>query len=50
MQQISENPLIVGCSCGNPKIEKEWDKELGAYYYFISCEKCGYYWEGPIYL
>ncbi|KUG03126.1 hypothetical protein ASZ90_019466 [hydrocarbon metagenome] len=41
-------PLIVGCACGKATITKEWDAELGQYYWFIECDQCGYYWEGPV--
>lgn len=43
-------PQIIGCQCGNTVITKEWDNELGTYYYYYECKKCGYYWEGPIYV
>ncbi len=43
------NTIVVGCSCGNAKVSREWDVDLGAYYYIYECEKCHYYWEGPIY-
>ncbi|MDD3040437.1 hypothetical protein [Bacteroides sp.] len=41
--------IMVGCSCGNEEVKKEWDDDLGMYYYFYECLKCNYYWEGPIY-
>lgn len=40
--------MIVGCSCGKCKIEKEWDEFLDTYYYYFKCEKCEYYWEGVL--
>lgn len=40
----------VSCTCGNPKVTKEWDDDLGAFYFFIECVKCNHYWEGPIYV
>ena len=43
------NTVTVGCSCEDLEITKEWDDDLGTYYYFFECEKCGYYWEGPLY-
>jgi len=42
--------MVVDCDCGNAIVTKEWDNELGTYYYFYECEQCGYYWEGPIYV
>lgn len=41
--------MVVGCECGKCIIDKYLDKDLQAYYYFIQCEECEYYWEGPIY-
>ena len=49
MDSYTNNTIVVGCSCGYPNVAKEWDDDLGTFYYFVSCEKCGYYWEGPIY-
>ena len=40
----------VSCACGNPKVTKEWEDDLGAFYFFVECIKCNHYWEGPIYV
>lgn len=42
-----ENPLIVGCKCGNHQYKSiEPDQEYGQYYVVIECDTCDYYWEG----
>lgn len=38
--------MVVGCNCIECEIKKEWDENYGAYYCYIECKKCGYYWEG----
>lgn len=43
-------PMIVGCACGNAVVTREWDADLGAYYYFYDCGSCNYHWEGPMYV
>lgn len=40
--------MVVGCKCDNCSIKKEWDKSYGAYYCYIECLECNYYWEGYI--
>lgn len=38
---------VVGCKCGKSHvIKKEYDKDYGAFYYYIECKECDYYWEG----
>lgn len=40
--------MVVGCDDKECSIRKEWDEEYGAYYCYIECSVCGYYWEGYI--
>lgn len=41
--------MVVGCEHKECEVYKEYDEELGAYYYYYDCLIYGYYWEGPIY-
>lgn len=48
---LQSTAYIIQCKCGGvKKTEEQWDADLGAYYCVYECPKCGYYWEGPIYI
>ncbi|WP_337035152.1 hypothetical protein [Paenibacillus illinoisensis] len=42
--------IVTDCDCSDKYQEWSWDESLGCWYVERECERCEYYWEGPMYL
>ncbi|KGP77700.1 hypothetical protein P364_0132000 [Paenibacillus sp. MAEPY2] len=42
--------MVTDCSCSDKQQEWTFDQSLGCWYVERECERCEYYWEGPVYL
>ncbi|MBC2482857.1 MULTISPECIES: hypothetical protein [Clostridium] len=40
--------MVVGCEHEECKTRYDYDSDYGAYYCYIECPICGYYWEGYV--
>lgn len=40
----------TNCSCEDKQEEWDYDEGLGCWYVSRECDRCEYYWEGPLYI